>query len=839
MDSGRRSLPLEFTRITVRREETKKKTPKPSDIDGDWEGGPSNLRFVLHIITYEDGMTAKVDSPDQNAFGIPVTTITRDGAELKFEIKSIAGSYEGKINPGLTTISGNWEQGGGSFPLVLKRTRAVPKPADVVTEDLENLKQFAGAWKEEPWPDPKHDTAQTVIFNIVEGKLSGMERQLAVRYSNGEFFRDRDEFTPTGPLKVQGKTVSWRTRRLKYLGEGMDIQTRVTLISDNEAVLDYIAEISEGNQPLMLVPYRLTLKKQPDVKTLQSMPTVDQILDRFAQAIGGVTAHRKLTSQVIKSTLVIEDSDVTASIESYRQAPNKAVNISQVKLGNGGEFEVSRGFNGAVGWAFNPTDGGFRELNGNGLAAEKRDSEFNWEIKLKELYPKMVLAGQIPVGDRLAYCIEATPTEGDPVKLYFEVQTGLLVRLDSIHEGATGGKIPIETYFDDYREVDGVKVPFNIRQPKQKYTYKVNEVRHNIPIDEGKFKSPRPADLPSSLAAIEKAVEVNRRNLKVPGAALVIVKDDRVILLKGFGVRDVEKGLPVTPDTLFGIGSCTKTFTAMAAVISADEGKLSLDDAPKKFLPYFKLRDPEADANVTLRDLLCHRTGLEAHGNDVAWYVSERSREEVIRIGMESKPTAKFREKGQYSNMMYIAAGEAIGKAHNSTWEAVVDSRIFKPLGMNASNCSRRITQQAAEFSWGYDDQGEKWKTYFNRDGSAAAGAINSSARDMGQWLRLLLGGGVIDGKRIVSEKGFQEMLTKLAEVDGSTYGLGLAEYDSKSFGAQHYGHSGGIDGFAAKFVFAPAQKMGFAILTNGDDAGGILAHITTEFVLSHLLLQP
>ena len=130
---GGRSFPLEFTRITAL-QETKKKTPKPSDIDGAWIGGRSRLRFVLHIITYEDGMTAEHDSPDQNGFGIPVTTITRDGAELKFEIKPIRGSYEGNINPELTTISGTWKQGGRSLPLVLKRTSAVPRPGNDVTE---------------------------------------------------------------------------------------------------------------------------------------------------------------------------------------------------------------------------------------------------------------------------------------------------------------------------------------------------------------------------------------------------------------------------------------------------------------------------------------------------------------------------------------------------------------------------------------------------------------------------------------------------------------------------------------------------------------------------------
>ena len=130
---GGRSFPLEFTRITVS-QETKKKTPKPSDIDGAWIGGPSRARFVLHIITYEDGMTAEHDSPDQDGFGIPVTTITRDGAELKFEIKPIRGGFEGKINPELTTISGAWKQLGRSMPLVLKRTSAFPRPGDAVTE---------------------------------------------------------------------------------------------------------------------------------------------------------------------------------------------------------------------------------------------------------------------------------------------------------------------------------------------------------------------------------------------------------------------------------------------------------------------------------------------------------------------------------------------------------------------------------------------------------------------------------------------------------------------------------------------------------------------------------
>jgi hypothetical protein len=124
------SFRLDFTRVIASAPATKK-LRKPSDIDGEWEGildaGARSLRVVLHILTYEDGITAKLDSPDQNAMGLPVTTIARDGAKLKFELKQIAGSFEGTINPELTTISGTWTQGGGSLPLTLKRGSTEPK----------------------------------------------------------------------------------------------------------------------------------------------------------------------------------------------------------------------------------------------------------------------------------------------------------------------------------------------------------------------------------------------------------------------------------------------------------------------------------------------------------------------------------------------------------------------------------------------------------------------------------------------------------------------------------------------------------------------------------------
>ena len=149
------------------------------------------------------------------------------------------------------------------------------------------------------------------------------------------------------------------------------------------------------------------------------------------------------------------------------------------------------------------------------------------------------------------------------------------------------------------------------------------------------------SDLDARLAAIEKAVDERRQKLGIPGLSLVIVRDDKIIYMKGLGYRDFERKLPVTPDTLFAIGSSTKAFTAMSAVMSADDGKLSLSDSPKKFLPYFKMRDPETDAKITIRDLLSHRSGLDR--TDLSMVSGNLNREELIRVAGLAKPTAKLR----------------------------------------------------------------------------------------------------------------------------------------------------------------------------------------------------
>ena len=219
-----------------------------------------NLALIICVGMYTAIVSASEQPGEQSANGKPAVTLTtaESGTTTATAVTTIDEPLG--LLPASAVIA--VIDAGRAFNELLPQQSSSQR-ADAVTGDPENLKRFVGAWKQDPPPDPTRDVAQTLIFKIEGGKLICTERQLSYRYVNGVFFRDRDEFTPTGELKVKGKTVSWRTRRLKYLGEGVDIQTRVTLTSDNDAVLDYIGEIREGDQPLMLAPYRLNLKKQP------------------------------------------------------------------------------------------------------------------------------------------------------------------------------------------------------------------------------------------------------------------------------------------------------------------------------------------------------------------------------------------------------------------------------------------------------------------------------------------------------------------------------------------------------------------------------------------------
>ncbi len=351
-------------------------------------------------------------------------------------------------------------------------------------------------------------------------------------------------------------------------------------------------------------------------------------------------------------------------------------------------------------------------------------------------------------------------------------------------------------------------------------------------------QSPTEPDLPTRLASIEKAIEAQRSTLHIPGVALVIVKDDKIIYNKGFGLRDVGRSLPVTPDTLFSIGSSTKAFTAATVLMSEEEKKLSLADSPKKYLSYFKLSDPEADSKITLSDLLCHRCGLDRI--DLPWYSGRLSSQETIRVAAEAKPTAKFGEKFQYQNIMFLVAGETVAKVQRKPWVSVVSERIFKPLGMSSSSTSIRNMQRSSDASLGYLWDEEKKEIvplpYREINAIAPAGAIVSSSTDMAKWVRLMLGKGVFEGKRLFSEASYDKLTAVHQNVQGNVnYGYGWFLRDWN--GHKVVEHGGNIDGFNAEVAFMPDQRIGFVLLTNVSSSPLAIASLDT--VWENLIATP
>src|ERR1700733_14475864 len=243
-------------------------------------------------------------------------------------------------------------------------------------------------------------------------------------------------------------------------------------------------------------------------------------------------------------------------------------------------------------------------------------------------------------------------------------------------------------------------------------------------------------------SALEQYVNTSMKEWKVPGASVAIVRDGSVIYMKGFGVRDVSTNQPVTAYTLFDIGSCTKAFTSAAIAMLVDEGKMQWDGKVNQYIPFFHLYDPEADENVTLRDLLTHRTGVP--GIDLLWYVNPRaSSEELIRKLAYVQPNAGFRAKFEYQNLMYVAAGYAVGQVAHSTWDEFIQSRFFSPLGMTNSDTSATDAQKAPDHATPHaqnPDGSVKAIPWRNIDSVGPAGSINSRAGDRAKGITFQLG---------------------------------------------------------------------------------------------------
>jgi outer membrane lipoprotein-sorting protein len=215
-------------------------------------------------------------------------------------------------------------------------------------------------------------------------------------------------------------------------------------------------------------------------------PTIDQILDKFLTALGGRAAVEKVTSFTAKGTIEIVDAGLTGTYEQYQKAPNKSAIVINLD-GMGIQRDA---FDGTMAWAEDPQNG-IREKSGQELIDSKRSAIFPREVKLKTIYPTMTIKGHETVGGKDTYLVEATPADGAPVRFYFDVESGLLVRQIAMRITAMG-LVQVDTTYDDFRAVDGVKRAFMIRQVTPLYTavVRLNEIKHNMPVDDATFKKP-------------------------------------------------------------------------------------------------------------------------------------------------------------------------------------------------------------------------------------------------------------------------------------------------------------------------------------------------------------
>jgi len=343
---------------------------------------------------------------------------------------------------------------------------------------------------------------------------------------------------------------------------------------------------------------------------------------------------------------------------------------------------------------------------------------------------------------------------------------------------------------------------------------------------------------------LDATVQRTMETFEVPGIAVAVVKDGKVVLARGYGVREQGKPAPVTPDTLFGIASNSKAFTAAALAMLVDEGKLQWDDRVVDHLPSFQMYDPYVTRELTIRDLLVHRSGLGLGAGDLLYFPeSTFTEDEIVAKLRHIRPATSFRSRYAYDNILYLVAGKVIEKASGKSWSAFMRERIFTPLGMRASNTSVKAFKPGANVATPHAKaDGTKLQAIapMSFDNNAPAGAINSSVNDLAKWMLAQLERGAIPGtegkKRLFSEAQSKEMWSAqtvlpigepskpLAALhpNFAAYGLGWSLRDYR--GHKLVSHTGGLPGYVSRVMLVPALNLGIAVLTNQEARGGFEA---------------
>jgi CubicO group peptidase (beta-lactamase class C family) len=316
-----------------------------------------------------------------------------------------------------------------------------------------------------------------------------------------------------------------------------------------------------------------------------------------------------------------------------------------------------------------------------------------------------------------------------------------------------------------------------------------------------------------------------------PGMAIAIVKDDKTVFAKGYGTRELGKNSPVDENTLFAIASNSKAFTTASLAILVDEKKLAWDDKVSKYLPDFQMYDPWVTSELTVRDLVTHRVGLDTFSGDLLWYETTFTSDDILKRVRYLKPVSSFRTRYGYQNLMFIAAGKIVEKVSGKPWCTFVTERILTPLGMTRTTCG--FGKPDANAAFPHNESGGRLRVlpHGNVNGGYGAVALNSSVADLSKWVRTQLGKGKFEGKQIFSEAQAWQLhqpyltqpISEAASRSNPTRhfsGVAMGWFVYDYHGRKIVNHSGGLDGMLSYTVLIPEENVGFVILSNNESPG-------------------
>jgi len=339
----------------------------------------------------------------------------------------------------------------------------------------------------------------------------------------------------------------------------------------------------------------------------------------------------------------------------------------------------------------------------------------------------------------------------------------------------------------------------------------------------------RPVPSPD-LRAFDRYVAQAARDWRVPGLAIAVVKDDSVVFARGYGVLDLAKPAPVTEHTRFAIGSTTKAMTSAALGMLVDEGKLRWDDRVIDYLPDLRLYDPYVTRELTVRDLLTHRSGLP--GTDLLWARGDLSFTEIMRRLRFVRPATSFRSQWTYQNVVYAIGGALVAKLSGMPWEDFIRARIFTPLGMTESEPLVAGIEARPNVATPHAEVRDTVRQVPVRstDPVAPAGSVWSSVSDMAKWMRFMLDSGRVGTTRLLAPGTFSELVTPQIRASPGTYpaltlvrphsfGYGLGWFVQDYRGETVWMHTGSIDGMTAIIGLLPDRRTGVFVLANLDHA--------------------